>query len=89
MNLIQLIMSVLLSMLTTTNNNMYTILKNTTPIVNVDNMETAIRFIQSLEQSLDRSIDHSPYTIERVKPARNTLDIYQVDHDQHMRPIVA
>jgi len=42
---------------------MYTVLKNTTPIINADNMETAIRFIQSLERSLDRSTDHSPYTI--------------------------
>lgn len=44
-------------------NQMYTVLKNTTPIINADNMETAIRFVQSMERSLDRSIDHSPYTI--------------------------
>jgi len=42
---------------------MYTVLKNQTPVINADNMETAIRFVQSLEQALDRNTVHSPYTI--------------------------
>ncbi len=45
---------------------MFTILRNGTPIINADDMQTAIRFVQSLESSLDRSISHSPYTIERA-----------------------
>ena len=42
---------------------MYTVLKNNTPVINADNIETAIRFVQSMEQALDRSVEHSPYTI--------------------------
>ena len=45
------------------NNNMYTVLKNNTPVINADDIETAVRFVQSMERALDRSIEHSPYTI--------------------------
>ncbi len=72
MNLIQLIMHMWHHMLnTTTNNNiiMYTILKNNTPVINTDNMETAIRFVQSLESGLNRHTTHSPYTIVKSTDA--------------------
>ncbi len=70
-------------------NNMYTILNNNTPLINVNTMSQAIMFVQSLQSGLTNTSDRDRYTIERVKSARNTLDIYQADHDQHMRPIVA
>lgn len=45
---------------------MYTILNNGTPIINADDLSTAIRFVQSLEAGLDRLTNHSPYTIVRA-----------------------
>ena len=71
MNLIQLIMHMWHHMLNTTNNNiiMYTILKNNTPVINTDNMQTAIRFVQSLESGLNRHTTHSPYTIVKSTDA--------------------
>ena len=48
---------------------MFTILRNGTPIINADDMQTAIRFVQSLESSLDRAVTHSPYTIIKARVA--------------------
>ena len=45
---------------------MYTILNNGTAMINCDDLQTAIRFVQSLERGLDRLIKHSPYTIVRA-----------------------
>lgn len=42
---------------------MYTILNNQTAVINCDDLQTAIRFVQSLESGLDRLKSHSPYTI--------------------------
>ena len=44
---------------------MYTVLRNGTPVINTQDIETAVRFVQSMERSLDRSTSHSPYTIEK------------------------
>jgi len=44
---------------------MYTILNNGTAVINCDDLQTAIRFVQSLESGLDRLKSHSPYTIVR------------------------
>lgn len=89
MNWIQSIMHMLHHMLTTTNNIMYTIFNHNTPLINVNTLSQAIKLVQSLQSGLTNTSDRDQYTIERVKSARNTLDIYQADHDQHMRPIVA
>jgi hypothetical protein len=45
---------------------MFTILNNNTPIINCDDLQTAIRYVQSLEAGLDRLTQHSPYTIIRA-----------------------
>jgi hypothetical protein len=45
---------------------MYTVLNNGTAMINCDDLQTAIRFVQSLERGLDRLIQHSPYTIVRA-----------------------
>lgn len=42
---------------------MYTILKGKTAVIDCDTLQTAIRFVQSLESGLNRLEDHSPYTI--------------------------
>lgn len=46
---------------------MYQILKNNTIICNAHDMATAIHFVKSLESTLDRGVEHSPYTIRRVE----------------------
>ena len=45
---------------------MYTILNNQTAVINCDDLQTAIRFVQSLESGLDRLNSHSPYTIVKA-----------------------
>ena len=45
---------------------MYTILRNKTAVIDCDNLQTAIRFVQSLESGLDRLNSHSPYTIVKT-----------------------
>lgn len=45
---------------------MYTVLNNGTAVINCDDLQTAIRFVQSLESGLDRLNSHSPYTIVRA-----------------------
>jgi len=45
---------------------MYTILKGKTPVIDCDDMQTAIRFVQSLESGINRYTDHSPYTIVKA-----------------------
>ena len=42
---------------------MFTILNNNTAVIDCDDLQTAIRFVQSLESGLDRLKSHSPYTI--------------------------
>ena len=51
-------------------------------MINCDDLQTAIKFVQSLESGLDRVKSHSPYTIVKAdqSPARNTLDIHQAAH---------
>ena len=46
---------------------MYTILNNGTAVIDCDDLQTAIRFVQSLESGLDRLKQHSPYTIIRAE----------------------
>ena len=48
---------------------MFTVLRNGTPIINAQDMQTAIRFVQSLESSIDRGATHSPFTIVRAPQA--------------------
>ena len=51
---------------------MYTILNNGVAVIDCDNLQTAVRFVQSLESGLDRLKSHSPYTIvktENLTPA--------------------
>ena len=45
---------------------MFTILNNGTAVIDCDDLQTAIRFVQSLESGLDRLNSHSPYTIVRA-----------------------
>lgn len=45
---------------------MYTILNNGTAVIDCDDLQTAIRFVQSLESGLDRMKQHSPYTIVKA-----------------------
>ena len=46
---------------------MYTILQGKTPVIDCDDLETAIRFVQSLESGLNRLTSHSPYTIVKAE----------------------
>jgi hypothetical protein len=58
---------------------MYTILNNGTAVIDCDDLQTAIRFVQSLESGLDRLKSHSPYTIiraEDVPAAAGVADAY-------------
>ena len=86
-------------------NHMYTILNNQTPVINCDDLQTAIRFVQSLESGLTRHTDHSPYTIVRAADVPrhvpqadahvhkhelyNTLDIHQSHHAKLTGNVVA
>lgn len=45
---------------------MYTILRGKTPVIDCDDLQSAIRFVQSLESGINRLKDHSPYTIVRA-----------------------
>jgi len=51
---------------TETKPTMYTILNKQTAVINCDDLQTAIRFVQSLESGLDRLNSHSPYTIVKA-----------------------
>jgi hypothetical protein len=42
---------------------MFTVLKNGTGVIDCQDLQTAIRFVQTLESGLDRTRQHSPYTI--------------------------
>jgi len=56
---------------------MYTILNNQTAVIDCDTLQTAIRFVQSLESGLDRLKSHSPYTIvktDNLTPAAGLAD---------------
>ena len=56
---------------------MYTILRNGTAVINCDDLQTAIRFVQSLESGLDRLNSHSPFTIVKesnLTPAAGEAD---------------
>ena len=58
---------------------MYTILNNGTAVIDCDDLQTAIRFVQSLESGLYRLKQHSPYTILRasdVPAAAGQADAY-------------
>ena len=55
---------------------MYTILNNGTAVINCDDLQTAIRFVQSLESGLNRMRDHSPFTIVRAEHAPATPDAH-------------
>ena len=46
---------------------MYTILKGKTAVIDCDDLQTAIRFVQSLESGMNRLKDHSPYTIVKAE----------------------
>lgn len=45
---------------------MYTVLKGKTAIIDCQDLQTAVRFVQSLESGMDRHKDHSPYTIVKT-----------------------
>jgi len=45
---------------------MFTILNNNTAVINCDDLQTAIKFVQSLESGLNRLTTHSPYTIVKA-----------------------
>jgi len=45
---------------------MYQVLNNGTVIINAEDLNTAIRFVQSLEAGLDRLKSHSPYSIVKA-----------------------
>lgn len=45
---------------------MYQVLRNGNLIVNAQDLQTAIRFVQSMESQLDRATQHSPYTIVKA-----------------------
>ena len=45
---------------------MYTILRDKTPVIDCDDLQTAIRFVQSLESGINRHTTHSPYTIVKA-----------------------
>jgi len=58
---------------------MFTILNNGTAVIDCDDLQTAIRFVQSLESGLDRLNSHSPYTIVKasdVPAAAGRADAY-------------
>ena len=42
---------------------MFTVMKGNTPVIDCDDLQTAIRFVQSLESGMKRLTQHSPYTI--------------------------
>jgi len=46
---------------------MYTILRGKTPVIDCDDLQSAIRFVQSLESGINRLNNHSPYTIVRAE----------------------
>ena len=46
---------------------MYTILRGKTPVIDCDDLQSAIRFVQSLESGLNRLTSHSPYTIVKAE----------------------
>ena len=49
----------------------YTIMKGQVGLIECNDMQTAIRFVQTLESGMDRFNSHSPYTImptDQVKP---------------------
>lgn len=64
-------------------NHMYTVLRNNTPVINADDIETAIRFVQSLERALDRRVTHSPYTIVKAVAWSATAAYNQILINQH------
>ena len=45
---------------------MYQILRNGTLVINAQDLQTAIRFVQSMESGFNRATTHSPYTIVRA-----------------------
>lgn len=45
---------------------MYTILRGKTSVIDCDDLQSAIRFVQSLESGLNRLTSHSPYTIVKA-----------------------
>ena len=42
-------------------------MKGNTPVIDCDDLQTAIRFVQSLESGMNRLKDHSPYTIVKAE----------------------
>ena len=58
---------------------MFTVLKNGTGVIDCQDLQTAIRFVQTLESGLDRLKSHSPYTIvktDNLTPAAGKADAY-------------
>lgn len=45
---------------------MYTILNGKTAVIDCDDLQTAVRFVQSLESGMNRLKEHSPYTIVKT-----------------------
>jgi len=45
---------------------MYTILRGKTAVIDCQDLQTAVRFVQSLESGMDRLEQHSPYTIVKT-----------------------
>ena len=64
---------VALSTRTHYNKHMYQILKNGTLVINAQDLQTAIRFVQRLESGLDRATQHSPYTITTAEQRSESI----------------
>lgn len=65
---------------------MYTILNKHTAVINCDDLQTAIRFVQSLESGLDRHNSHSPYTIvksDTLVPENGRADAHVSSRELH------
>lgn len=65
---------------------MFTILNNRTAVINCDDLQTAVRFVQSLESGLDRLKSHSPYTIvktDTLTPAADQADAHVSKRELH------
>ena len=66
---------------------MYTILNKHTAVINCDDLQTAIRFVQSLESGLDRHTYHSPYTIvksDTLAPENGRADAHVSSRELHV-----
>lgn len=67
---------------------MYQVLKNGKLLINAQDLATAVVFVKSLESNLDRTSQHSPYTIERA-PAETAAEARHRIENAITKPRVA